>query len=37
MRRLTAEQDAAILRQQEPADDLDTSVNCTVGHFDIDG
>lgn len=31
MRRLTAERDAAILRQEGPADDLDPLVDWTVG------
>lgn len=35
MRRQAAEADAAILRQQGAADDLDTLVDWTVGHLDI--
>ena len=35
MRRQAAEADAAILRQQGAADDLDTLVDWTVGHLDL--
>ena len=35
MRRQAAEHDAAILRQQGPADDLDALVTWTTSHADI--
>ncbi|HYO17237.1 MAG TPA: ribbon-helix-helix domain-containing protein [Dermatophilaceae bacterium] len=36
MRRLAAEQDAAVLRQQGAEDDLDALVKWTAGHLDLE-